>query len=64
MSYKYIKVVQIQVYAISGAALDKALTDSAILALTEYRTVLLIHNDRNYVIAPHDITDFLVKFNN
>jgi hypothetical protein len=56
-----IEVKEIIVSALPGSAIWDCQYDAALLALTEKRTVRLIHNEQNYVITPSDVMESFKK---
>jgi len=52
-----IEVVEIRVRATAGSAIWDCKEAAALLALTEKRTVRLIHNDVEYVADPNKLAE-------
>lgn len=61
MKFKCIDVDEVKVHARSGAHVGECLKECVLLAFTEWRDVILIHNDKEYIINPNGILDSLYK---
>ena len=57
------EVMHIQVTAGAGVHILEFIRQIIVLSLNEKRTVVGIHNDKNYVINPNDIVDLALRWN-
>ena len=61
MEFDSIKIEYIAVEANLGEAINTALREATLLALTEKRDVLLSFNKQVFRVSPFEIIDFLIQ---
>lgn len=58
---KTISVKETRVYAKCGCSIWDCVEEATILALTEQRTVILVHNEKKYKIEPNKLIECIIN---
>lgn len=61
INFKNIDVEEIKTCATPGASIGACIKEAMLLAVNEDKKVSLIHNEKEYVINPHDWCERIYK---